>query len=161
WYGQSLARPAASLSWTDCHRNWPSDSRKAISTPRSPLTSGSFTPSLLVPTSTTPLATTGLPYACEPSSATHFTFFLVLTSQAVGRPFIEDTMLRSGVPPHIGQSVLAGSERAKSTSVEVPTRAAATSADVFMIGILHGAWGPTPTRARSAVRLRRTALRRL
>src|SRR6266516_3288776 len=31
-------------------------------------------------------------------------FFLVLTFQETGRPFIEETMLRCGVPPHIGQS---------------------------------------------------------
>ncbi len=61
WNGQSLARPADSLSCTDCHRNWPSDSRNAISTPLSPLIAGSFIASLLVPTSTTPFATTGLP----------------------------------------------------------------------------------------------------
>ncbi len=53
---------------------------------------------------TTPPPTVGLPYDCEPSSATHFTFFPVLTSQVVGRPVIGDTMLRLGVPPHIGQS---------------------------------------------------------
>ena len=39
-------------------------------------------------------------------------FFFVLTSQVVGSPFMLETMLRSGVPPHIGQSPLPGSERA-------------------------------------------------
>src|SRR3989304_3931988 len=79
-------------------------------TPLSPLTFGSRGASLFVPTNTMPPATTGLPYACEPSSAIHFTFFFVLTSQLVGSPFMLDTMLRSGVPPHIGQSPLAGSD---------------------------------------------------
>src|SRR6185503_6390736 len=112
WYGQSLARPAASLSCTACHMNWPSDSRKAIRTPLSPLTFGSRAPSLFVPTKTMPPATTGLPYACDPSSATHLTFFFVLTSQVVGRPFMVETMLRSAVPPHMGQSPEPGSEKA-------------------------------------------------
>ena len=61
WYGQSLTRPATSLSWTACHRNVPSDSLKAMSTPLSPLMAGSRTPSLFVPTKTTPPATTTLP----------------------------------------------------------------------------------------------------
>src|SRR5688500_3308496 len=39
-------------------------------------------------------------------------FFFVLTSHSVGSPFIADTMLRSGVPPHIGQSPVPGSEAA-------------------------------------------------
>src|SRR5437867_2559504 len=92
--------------------NWPSDSRNAISTPLSPLTFGSRGPSLFVPTNTIPLATTGFPYACEPSSAIHFTFFLVFRSQVVGSPFMLETMLRSGVPPHMGQSPDPGSENA-------------------------------------------------
>src|SRR3954467_9653659 len=112
WYGQSLARPAARWSCTACHMNWPSDSRNAMRTPLSPLTFGSRGPSLLVPTKIIPPATTGLPYACEPSSATHLTFFFVFTSQLVGSPFMFDTMLRSGVPPHIGQSPEPGSENA-------------------------------------------------
>src|SRR5918994_7947473 len=105
WNGQSLARPDASFSNVACHMNSPVSSRNAISTPRSPPCFGSRIASLLVPTSTTPLATTGLPYDCDPSSATHFTFLPVLRSQVVGRPVIGDTMLRLGVPPHIGQSV--------------------------------------------------------
>src|SRR5215207_9352002 len=88
----------------------PSDSRKAIKTPLSPVILGSRSPSLLVPTNTVPPDTTALPYVCEPSWATHFTFFLVLTSQLVGRPFMFEIMLRSGVPPHIGQSPEPGSE---------------------------------------------------
>ena len=60
WNGQSFARPAASLSCTACHRNVPSDSRNAIRTPLSPLMAGSRIASLLVPTSTMPLATTGI-----------------------------------------------------------------------------------------------------
>src|SRR5919106_7025416 len=104
WNGQSLARPDASFSNVACHRNSPSASRKAISTPRSPPCLGSRSASLLVPTSTTPPATTGLPYDCEPSAATHFTFWPVLTSHLVGMPVSGDTMLRDGVPPHIGQS---------------------------------------------------------
>src|SRR5262245_8976677 len=37
-------------------------------------------------------------------------FFFVLTSQSSGSPFMFETMLRSGVPPHIGQSPLPGSD---------------------------------------------------
>src|SRR5262245_39376752 len=33
-------------------------------------------------------------------------FFPVLTSQVVGNPVASETMLRSGDPPHIGQSVM-------------------------------------------------------
>src|SRR3954453_12728922 len=134
WYGQSLARPAASLSCTACHMNWPSDSRNAMRTPLSPLTFGSRGPSLLVPTRTMPPATTGLPYACEPSSATHFTFFFVLTSHVVGRPFIVDTMLRSGVPPHIGQSPDPGSETANASEPTTKTELAMTN-KLFFIGV--------------------------
>src|ERR1700752_663551 len=53
-----------------------------------------------------------MPYVCEPSWATHFTFFFVLTSQLVGSPFMLETMFRSGVPPHMGQSPEPGSEAA-------------------------------------------------
>ena len=104
WNGQSLARPDASFSNVACHMNSPVASRNAISTPRSPGCLGSFSASLLVPIITTPPATTGLPYDCEPSSATHFTFLPVLRSHDVGRPVIGETMLRLGVPPHMGQS---------------------------------------------------------
>src|SRR6185436_14261168 len=84
WYGQSFTRPAASLSWTICHMNSPSDSRKAINTPLSPTILGSRRPSLFVPTKTIPPATTALPYVCDPSWATHLTFFFALRSQLVG-----------------------------------------------------------------------------
>src|SRR5262245_23607826 len=90
--------------------NWPSDSRKAIKTPLSPVIFGSRTPSLFVPTKTMPPDTTTLPNVCEPNAATHLTFFFVLTSQLVGRPFMFEIMLRSAVPPHIGQSPVPGSE---------------------------------------------------
>ena len=72
--------------------------------------------SLLVPIITTPSATVGLPYDCEPSSATHFTFFPVLTSHVVGRPFMSETMLRLGVPPHIGQSADTAADAATTTT---------------------------------------------
>ena len=36
--------------------------------------------------------------------ATHLTFFFVVTSHSEGSPFIAETILRDGVPPHIGQS---------------------------------------------------------
>src|SRR4051812_31716694 len=114
--------------------NWPSDSRNAIRTPLSPLTFGSRGPSLLVPTKTMPPATTGLPYACEPNSATHFTFFFVLTSQVVGSPFMVDTMFRSGVPPHIGQSPEPGSETANASEPTTNTELAMTNKR-FCIGV--------------------------
>ena len=37
-------------------------------------------------------------------------FFFVWTSQVVGGFFMLDTMLRSGVPPHMGQSPVPGSD---------------------------------------------------
>jgi hypothetical protein len=40
------------------------------------------------------------------------TFFFFATSHVVGNPFIFETMLRSGVPPHIGQSPVPGSDAA-------------------------------------------------
>src|SRR5262245_28677845 len=104
WNGQSLARPDESFSNVACHRNSPVASRNAITTPRSPGCLGSRTASLLVPMRTTPPATVGLPYDCEPRSATHLMFLPVLTSHVVGSPFMGDTMFRAGVPPHIGQS---------------------------------------------------------
>src|SRR5215203_2898490 len=97
--------------------NSPVSSLNAISTPRSPGCFGSRNASLLVPTMTTPLATVGLPYDCEPSSATHFTFFPILTSHVVGRPVIDDTMLRLGVPPHIGQSAESADDAARMRAV--------------------------------------------
>src|SRR5204863_217029 len=78
--------------------NWPSDSRNAIRMPLSPLTFGSRGPSLLVPTKIMPPATTGLPYACEPSSATHLTFFFVFTSDVVDIPLCR---LRLTLGPHL------------------------------------------------------------
>ena len=113
WYGQSLARPDDSFSNVACHMNSPVSSLNAISTPRSPGCFGSRIASLLVPMSTTPSATVGLPYDCEPSSATHFTFFPVLMSHAVGNPVIVETMLRLGVPPHIGQSADSADDAAR------------------------------------------------
>src|SRR5688500_1274609 len=132
WNGQSFARPAASLSCTACQRNSPSDSRNAMRMPLSPFTAGSFAASLFVPTKTVPPATTGLPYVCDPSSATHFTFFFVFTSHVVGSPFMVDIMLRSGVPPHIGQSPLEGSEAKR----KVPARATAAVAAISLFRIL-------------------------
>src|SRR5262249_46708412 len=79
-----------------------------------------------------PPATTGLPYACEPSSATHFTFFFVLMSQVVGKPFMLETMLRSGVPPHIGQSPEPGSDVANVNEPAV-RRPTTTGMYIFMV----------------------------
>src|SRR4029077_20842991 len=106
-------------------RNSPSDSRKAIRTPRSPGCLGSRIPSLLVPAKTIPPATTGFPYVCEPREATHLTFFLVAMSQLAGRPFMFETMFRSGVPPHMGQSPVPGSDAETDlTEKTSPTKAA-------------------------------------
>ena len=61
WTGRAgVARPAASLSCTDCHRNSPSVSRNAISTPRSPGCFGSRSFSLFVPTYTRPRLSTAM-----------------------------------------------------------------------------------------------------
>src|SRR5881628_3219879 len=42
-------------------------------------------------------------------------------SQSVGSPFMCDTMLRSGVPPHIGQSPVSGSDVDSAASVSERT----------------------------------------
>src|SRR4030095_7842948 len=89
--------------------NVPSDSLNAIKTPLSPVIFGSRTPSLFVPTKIIPPETTALPYVCEPSCAVHLTFFFSLMSQLIGNPFMLETILRSGVPPHMGQSPVPGS----------------------------------------------------
>src|SRR6185436_5151159 len=52
-------------------------------------------------------------------------FFLVLTSHSVGRPLADDTMFRSGVPPHIGQSPVFGSDAPMRTA---PANATAIAA---------------------------------
>jgi hypothetical protein len=39
-----------------------------------------------------------------------------LTSQLVGKPVIGDTMLRLGVPPHIGQSADSADDAARMTT---------------------------------------------
>ena len=44
-------------------------------------------------------------------------------SHVVGRPVIADTMLRLGVPPHIGQSVADTAADAATTNADLPTRA--------------------------------------
>src|ERR1041385_2200516 len=88
----------------------PADSRKAIKMPLSPVIFGLRSPSLFVPIKTMPPETTTFPKVCEPSWATHLTFFFVLTSQLVGSPFIFDVMFRSGGPPHSGQSPVPGSD---------------------------------------------------
>src|SRR6266545_5930637 len=66
---------------------------------------------LLVPTMTRPPATTGPPYALEPRSATHLTFFafwpLPPMSHSLGRPLTRRlTMLRLGDPPYMNQPSL-------------------------------------------------------
>src|SRR4051794_7710507 len=104
--GQSLTRPAPSLSVTHCHRNVPSLSRKHISTPLSPWIDLSRGFWLLVPTKILPRWTTGPPYALEPSSATHLMFFSLpfSTLHVAGRSFsVRLTRLRDGVPPNSGQ----------------------------------------------------------
>src|SRR5215216_3361447 len=82
-----------------------------------------------------PPETTGLPYACEPSSATHLTFFFALTSHVVGSPFMLEIMLRSGVPPHIGQSPPPGSD-AGSASEASATITQVRNASFLSIGSL-------------------------
>ena len=52
-------------------------------------------------------------------------FFFVLTSHSVGTFFIAETMFLSGVPPHIGQLFVPGSE---ATSGAPATRTMAATA---------------------------------
>src|SRR6187397_250508 len=49
-------------------------------------------------------------------------FFFVFTSQSVGSPLAFDTMLRSGVPPHIGQSPVPGSEATRRVAAAAAIR---------------------------------------
>src|SRR5688500_18809844 len=53
-------------------------------------------------------------------------FFFDFTSQSVGSPFAFDTMLRSAVPPHIGQSPVPGSEAETRTAAPAAIKAKAT-----------------------------------
>lgn len=67
-------------------------------------------------------------------------FFLVLMSHSVGRPFADDTMFRSGVPPHIGQSPLPGSD-AETRDADTATKARRVRRrryEVMIIGYLLG-----------------------
>ncbi len=73
-----------------------------------------------------------MPYDCEPSSATHFTFLPVLTSHVVGNPVMVETMFRLGVPPHIGQSADTADEAARTTTALKMIR----RMDYFLILIL-------------------------
>ena len=62
-----------------------------------------------------------------------------------------ETMLRSGVPPHIGQSPVPGSEAARRAGLALTTsaraRARSESAFVHVSAInTNCAWGPIPTR---------------
>src|SRR5512136_1703611 len=82
--GQSCFWPDSSLSLTACHRNRPSDSRKHISTPLSPVMPGSLGRPLLVPTNTLPPATTGFPYDVLPRPAFHLMFVPAWTSHEAG-----------------------------------------------------------------------------
>src|SRR5262249_17838710 len=62
-------------------------------------------------------------YVWEPSAATHLMFFFVATSHVVGGFFIAETMLRSGVPPHMGQSPVPGSEAQSRASASASAKA--------------------------------------
>src|SRR3990170_1146895 len=84
WYGQSFTRPLLSFGRNHWYRNFPSDSRKIISTPPSASYCGSRLASLLVPTNTSPPATTGLPYDCDPSCCFHLMFCPDSTFHSVG-----------------------------------------------------------------------------
>src|SRR5688572_11961757 len=53
-------------------------------------------------------------------------FFFDFTSQSVASPFALDTMLRSPLPPHIGQSPVPGSEAERRTAAPVAIEAKAT-----------------------------------
>src|SRR5262249_32877318 len=110
-------RPEGNLSWTACQRNRPVASSKHMTTPlsRGTLLSGSFGSasvsrglrgrSLLVPTNTLPLATTGPPEAFDPSAADHLIFLPVLPPRAAGPRRAEGwPMWRPGGPPRTGRS---------------------------------------------------------
>src|SRR5262249_14650871 len=115
--GQSLTRPASSLSCTACQRNLPSASRKHMTTPLSPVISLLRGEPLLVPRKILPPDTTALPYDCEPSSTDHLIFFPDLTSRSAGKlRSTELTMFRCSVPPNMGHTRFAPS--AFSTTVE-------------------------------------------
>ncbi len=121
--GQSWTRPAASLSWRACHRNLPEPASKHMTTPLSPVILSSFGFSLLVPMKILPPAITGPPYAFEPRSADHLTFFCASswTFHSVGMSLSTVlTMSRFWVPPNRGQvCFLASSSLAASTGASV------------------------------------------
>src|SRR5215210_7070889 len=64
-------------------------------------------------------------------------FFFVFRSHVVGMPFIGETMLRSGVPPHIGHSLPPGSENAPAVSVPA---ASATARRTTLRARAFGVW---------------------
>src|SRR5262249_5290178 len=111
--GQSLTRPAASLSWTACQRNLPSDSRKHMTMPLSKGSLLDLSTSrglrgflLFVPTNTLPPATIGPPYALEPRSTLHLIFFSLPDSTLHSAGMFRSkvlTKLRLGVPPNMVQ----------------------------------------------------------
>src|SRR4029079_11683231 len=116
--GQSETTPPVSFGCTPCQRNLPVFSSKHMTTPRSialpvfgstkpaPFSRGFW---LLVPTKTRPSATTGPPYALEPSPATHRILLAMslsfLSTHFTGSPLTAVlAMLRAGVPPYMVQS---------------------------------------------------------
>src|SRR5262245_39526444 len=60
-------------------------------------------------------------------------FFFVFTSHVVGSPVMFETMLRSGVPPHIGHSLPPVSPAMRTRELETMVSANAVMAVVFMI----------------------------
>ncbi len=103
-YGQSFTRPEASFSFTACQRKLAVDSRKAINTPRSPGCFLSRNPSLLVPTKTLPPCHHRISVRLRAERRDPLHVLLRLHIPTVGSLAILETMLRSGVPPHMGQS---------------------------------------------------------
>jgi hypothetical protein len=65
------------------------------------------------------------------------TFFFEATSQLVGSPFIFDVMLRSGVPPHMGQFPVPGSDAETGIEVQdIEVRRQKTEERIIAIGLL-------------------------
>src|SRR5262249_35073369 len=138
----SLTFPVPSLGTASCQRSLPVCSSRHNRMPRSPVIFGLRGDSLFVPTNTLPPATVGLPYDCEPSLTTHFTFLVVAMSissvlplkvpaaNESGSPFSSETMLRDGVCPHIGQSA------ARASTGRMPSSRAVGTAPFLKIDLI-------------------------
>ena len=145
WYGQSLTRPAASFSWVICQRNSPSSrgrpsarrGRRPAWIAQQPRCSCRRRPCRRRPR--------GCRRSASPSAATHFTFFLVLTSQLVGQALRRPRPCcgRACRPTSASRRCRRSPRRRRGAAAEEgarmtpPVRATATAARIQVSVLLH------------------------